>query len=366
MDAYPAAVSYPDLSLVQGMKKILESELPAVWFPTVRTGTGTDVFTERLVAGLRQRGLRAEITWLPLRAEYAPWTVPVPEPPAWANVAHVNTWLHARFLPRNLPVVATLHHAVHHPDARAYKGVLRTAYHRFWIAPNECRVLRRARKVIAVSQFVADSARQSLVAVPMQVIHNGVDTDVFKPGARLRRSGETFKLLYVGSWMARKGVDLLAPIMCELGGGFELRYTGGSAAERDKVHVPPNMIDIGRLQGDAAVVAAMQDADALLFPSRSEGFGLVAIEAMACGLPVIGTQGTAVAEVIIDGETGLLCQSNTIGDCVAAARRLAMGKIQRSQMQAAARQRTVESFTFADMVDGHLRLYQQLLRNQGR
>ena len=45
--------------------------IPAIWFPAVRTGTGTDVFTERLVAGLIARGIRAEITWLPLRAEYA-------------------------------------------------------------------------------------------------------------------------------------------------------------------------------------------------------------------------------------------------------------------------------------------------------
>lgn len=37
---------------------------PAIWFPTVRTGTGTDVFTERLIAGLNERGIRAEITWL--------------------------------------------------------------------------------------------------------------------------------------------------------------------------------------------------------------------------------------------------------------------------------------------------------------
>ncbi len=54
---------------------------PAIWFPTVRTGTGTDVFTERLVKGLNEQGIKAEITWLPLRAEYAPWTKPSSGPP---------------------------------------------------------------------------------------------------------------------------------------------------------------------------------------------------------------------------------------------------------------------------------------------
>ena len=106
----------------------------AVWFPAVRTGTGTDVFTERLVAGLSARGIKSGITWLPSRAEYAPWTVAAPEPPSWANVAHVNTWLHPRFIPRHLPFVATLHHCIHDPALRQYKGQLRTAYHRDWIA----------------------------------------------------------------------------------------------------------------------------------------------------------------------------------------------------------------------------------------
>ncbi|MGN6655445.1 MAG: hypothetical protein ACTHJ9_08915, partial [Rhodanobacter sp.] len=93
-----------------------------MWFPTVRTGSGSEVFTVRLVEELNNRGLRAEIAWLPLRAEFAPWTVPVPEPPAWANIVHVNTWLHPRFFPEHMPVVATLHHSIHHPALKRHKG----------------------------------------------------------------------------------------------------------------------------------------------------------------------------------------------------------------------------------------------------
>lgn len=279
-----------------------------VWFPTVRTNTGTDVFTERLVKGLNERGIRAEITWLPLRAEYAPWSVTVPTPPEWATIAHINTWLHPRFIPKKLPVVATIHHAIHHPDTLSYKGWLRAAYHKYWIAPIERRVMRQADKVIAVSQFVANTAKQTLIDMPIQVIYNGIDTEIFKPGNRVRQAGEPFRLLYVGSWMARKGVDLLAPIMHELGDGFELQYTGGPAAEKDKANMPSNMKDIGRLHGDAAVAETMQNADALLFPSRSEGFGLVAAEAMACGLPVIAMEGSSVTEVITHGVNGYLCK----------------------------------------------------------
>jgi len=333
---------------------------PAIWFPTVRTGTGTDVFTERLVANLQKQGIRAAITWLPLHAEYLPWTVLIPKPPPWATITHVNTWLHPRFLPPSLPVVTTIHHSVHHPDARAYKGALRSAYHRWWIAPNERRVLLRAECVTAVSQFVATTAQQTLVDVPMQVIHNGVDTDLFVPGVRQRRMSEPFRLLYVGSWMARKGVDLLAPIMRELGDGFELHYTGGPTAEHDQAGMPPNMHDIGRLQGDAAVVAAMQAADALLFPSRSEGFGLVAAEAMACGLPVIATRGSSLTDVVADGVTGLLCAQDDAQAFATAARKLATTPALCTAMTAAAQQRAVQYFSTDAMVQAYTQAYRNL------
>lgn len=335
----------------------MNTAAPAIWFPTVRTNTGTDVFTQRLVADLCKRGVRAEITWLPLRAEYAPWAVHIPRPPAWATVVHVSTWLHTRFIPRSLPLVATIHHAVHHPDASAYKGPLRAAYHRWWIAPNERRVLRLAQRVVAVSQFVAESTRHSLLDVPLQVIYNGVDTERFCPGTRQRQPGEPFKLLFVGSWMARKGVDLLAPILRQLGEGFVLHYTGGPAAAKDKAHMPPNMIDIGRLQGDAAVVAAMQNADALLFPSRSEGFGLVAAEAMACGLPVIAARSASLVEVVADGQTGVLCPPDDVAAFVAAARSLAADTAQYRVLGKAARRWVEANFSEESVLHNYLDIY---------
>lgn len=325
---------------------------PAVWLPAVRAGTGADVFTQRLATGLIERGMRAEITWLPPHSEYAPWTVPITPPPVWANVVHVNTWLHSRFLPTSLPVVATIHHAVHHPDARAYKGTARAVYHRYWIAPNERRVLRRADRVVAVSRFVADTAMQTLVNMPIQVIYNGIDTDRWRPGNRQRRADEPFRLLYVGSWKKLKGVDLLAPIMRDLGNGFELRYTSGTTAERDRQDMPDNMRDIGRLKSEDAVIAAMQEADALLFPSRSEGFGLVAAEAMACGLPVIAVQASSIPEIVGDGVTGILCRQDDVVMFANAARTLAhdgalFGKISRSARSLAAQRFSIDAMCTA-------------------
>jgi glycosyltransferase involved in cell wall biosynthesis len=194
----------------------------------------------------------------------------------------------------------------------------------------------------------------------MRVIYNGVDTDKFRSGNRQRRPGEPFRLLYVGSWMARKGVDLLAPIMRELGDGFELRYTGGKAAERDKPGMPTNMHDTGRLKSDEAVVEAMQDVDALLFPSRSEGFGLVAAEAMACGLPVIATRGSSLVEVVENGVTGILCSKDDVATFVAGARTLKKDPERTHRMAEAARAVVLARFARGDMIDAYVKLYRAL------
>lgn len=330
---------------------------PAIWFPAVRCGTGTDVFTETLVAGLREQGLQAEITWLPHHAEYLPWAVPVPKPPAWANVVHINTWLHPRFIPADLPAVATLHHSIHDPALKPYKGWLRAAYHQHWIRHIERASMRRANTVVAVSQFAADSAKAHVLDCPMQVIHNGVDTKRFYPPSH-RELHKPFRLLYVGSWMARKGVDLLAPIMRELGDDFVLHYTGGAAAEKDKPQMPPNMHDLGRLTGDE-VVKAMHEADALLFPSRSEGFGLVAAEAMACGLPVICTKGSSLVEVVQDGVTGYLCPQDDLASFVQACRQLTQNPQAYVDMRVSSQKLAVERFASRNMQQSYIRVYKR-------
>lgn len=333
----------------------------SVWFPAVRTNTGTDVFTERLVRGLNEREIRASVTWLPLRAEYAPWTLRAPRPPKGTTIVHTNTWLHPRLIPDRLPLIATIHHAVHHSDTLNYKGFLRAAYHNYWIAPIERRVLKSAKIVVAVSEYVAKSTRNALIDVPINVIYNGVNTSIFTPDPDRRRPSRPFRLLYVGSWTARKGVELLGPIMAALGEEFELSYTGGPAAEKDRTKMPPNMVDIGRLYGEAAVISAMQSADALLFPSRSEGHPLVGIEAMACGLPMIAMEGSSVSELVTHGRNGYICKRDDVSEFVESARRLAASKLELSLFSRSARSDVKARFSETAMLDSYQQIYSQIV-----
>lgn len=327
---------------------------PAVWFPTIRAGTGADVFTERLCAGIESRGLRAKISWLPHRAEYLPWTVGLPQVPRWANIVHVNTWLHRRFLPAGIPVVATMHHVVHDPGFARFKRPVQSLYHRLWVKPIEQRVLDCAARITCVSGYTANQLLRCFGISETTVIHNGVDLSLFRP-PETRRTHVPFRLLYVGSWSSRKGTDMLAPIMARLGPDFELRYNG---PERP---MPTNCHAVGRLD-DTALAAAYRESDALLFPSRLEGFGQVVAEAMACGLPVIAGRNSALPEVVKHGQTGLLVGEADPDAFADAARMIRAEQDLRGRMSTEARHSAQRNFDIELMIDAYVRLYRDLTR----
>ncbi|MEO1892163.1 MAG: glycosyltransferase family 4 protein [Alcanivorax sp.] len=291
-----------------------------VWFLAVKTGTGTDIFTETLADYLSSQGVRNSITWLPHRAEYAPWSVAVPPPPDWATVIHVNTWLPHRFLPKSVPVMATMHLCVHDPVLQKYKGFLRTLYHRFWIKSNENKIIKAADELVAVSESTARVTKQVFGLSDVSVIHNGIITNSFNNPINWRVRKSPFRLLYVGSWSKRKGTDLLAPIMEALGPDYELFYTATPSEQKRGRPMPENCRCIGRLS-KGQLEQIYLDADAFIFPSRLEGLALVLGEAMIAGLPVIASNTSSMPE-IVDNDTGILCNTDSVEEFVAAAKTL--------------------------------------------
>lgn len=326
---------------------------PAVWFLAIQAGTGADVFTERLSAALNSIGIQSSVTWLPHRAEYLPWSTSPPQPPSWANIIHINTWLHRRFIPAQLPVVATMHHVVHDPHFAPFKRISQSLYHRSWIKKIEKQVLARADRISCVSQYTANQLSSCFGKTEATVIHNGVDLSLFQP-ASSREPASTFRLVYVGSWSRRKGSDLLPAIMERLGTGFELRYTGSSRP------MPANCIALGRLD-TTALVKLYNNSDALLFPSRLEGFGQVAAEAMACGLPVIAGKNSALPEVVMHQRTGILVEQDDPQKYVDAIRELSSDRSRWLQMSLTSRKHAEANFDIEKMADSYAKIYCRLI-----
>ncbi|SDW43961.1 Glycosyltransferase involved in cell wall bisynthesis [Marinobacter mobilis] len=333
-----------------------------VWFPAIRTGTGTDLYTLRLVDALSRRGVKAGITWLPRRAEYLPWSVRKPPTPAWADLVHVNSWLHPHFISSDLPIIATIHSCVHDECLSSYKSFSQALYHDNWVYKIEHQVVSSARLVTAVSEYSALVAGKAFRRSDVIPVHNWIDTEQFAP-RRTQESHRPFRLLYVGSMIIRKGVDLLLNIMEALGGGYELLFTGEMVDLEKYGSVPANIRPIGRVHGDRNLATLYNDCDALLFPSRLEGFGLVALEAAACGLPVIASRSSSLPEVILDGETGFLCDVDDVEKFVEAARRLKEDARLCERLSRNARIRAATLFSEDKAIDAYLEIYRKALES---
>jgi N-acetyl-alpha-D-glucosaminyl L-malate synthase BshA len=130
----------------------------------------------------------------------------------------------------------------------------------------------------------------------------------------------------------------------------------GALAELDRLGLGADVEALGEPPDLAAVLA---DADLFLLPSETESFGLAALEALACGVPVIASDVGGLPEVVSDGEVGFLCPVGDVAAMSARARRLLDDPALRAEMAAAARLRAETLFRPEPAIDGYLRVYRR-------
>lgn len=197
----------------------------------------------------------------------------------------------------------------------------------------EAKVIAEADAIVASTGEERDWLVDLYAAHPERIhlIHPGVDHRTFKPGDRAAAKktlgvGSKKVLLFVGRLQPLKAPDTairaLAHILSEhpsFSGEIELLVVGGPSGSsgRDEVNL---LRDLARQLGvDASVrfvppqphsqlPAYYQAADVCLVPSHSESFGLVALEAQACGVPVVGSEIGGLKSIVHSGKTGFLVE----------------------------------------------------------
>ncbi|MBU2774311.1 glycosyltransferase family 4 protein [Acidithiobacillus ferrooxidans] len=251
----------------------------------------------------------------------------------------------------------------------SWQGGAYSAYQRFYTLRNaylEKAAYIGARQVVAVSQKIADELRGIGVKEErLSVIYNGVDIQEFRPGVRDRaRFGlpeDSMIFLFAGNIRTPgKGLDTVLAALTATP-GVHLAVAGaleGSPfpAQTEARGLAERVHFLGHV---AEMPTLMQACDAFVFPSRYDALGLVLLEAMASGLPVLTARTAGGAEIL--GEGGrVLDDPNDTATLAQWMRDLAGDALLRQRMGEAGRE-IAERYTWDRMAAAYLALYDELL-----
>ena len=203
--------------------------------------------------------------------------------------------------------------------------------------------LEEAGLVLVPSRFVADQlAAAGVPAGRIDVEARGVNVLEFSPQpASKAASQRNLRCLFVGQICHRKGVRFLLEAARRLAGlPITFRLVGPLRSPELLAHLPSNVTWKGSL-GHQQIADEMRGADVLLLPSLEDAFGLVTMEAMASGLPVVVSDHCGSSELVADGGAGIVIPAADTTALVNAIRRLLEEPERRRAMGYEARRRMV-------------------------
>jgi glycosyltransferase involved in cell wall biosynthesis len=218
--------------------------------------------------------------------------------------------------------------------------------------------------IICVSEYEKTKAIEvGLPPKKLRVVHNGVSKQEMKVTPENPYNADVCNVLFVGRFDFQKGFDILAEVMRLLEGKpFHLTAVGGTVHDENfNVGVMPQTTFTGWLDSDA-MAPYFTYADVLVMPSRWEGFGMVPLEAMSYGLPVMATDCTSLPEVVKDNINGFLFEMQNSQEIVE--RLISTPRGRWSSMGIEAKKTFFANFTADKMIYATFSIYKELLDNK--
>jgi len=280
-------------------------------------------------------------------------------PLGWAAVRAANRL--------KLPVVSDFH-TNFHTYSRYYKMGLGQKF-----VSSYLRKLHNRTLCTMVPTLSLKTAMEKIGYERLSVVGRGVDTELFDPRRRYTPLRESWNVapddpvcLYVGRLAAEKNLGIVADAFKAFSASnprAKLVLVGDGPMRNKLRQMFPNAIFAGVRRGES-LARYYASADIFLFPSLSETFGNVVMEAMASGLAVLAFDDAAAGTYIESGETGMLVDPDDISDFAVAASRLAEGPETWRSWGGAAR-KVAMNCTWDNVVDDLLNVFSESLSAKG-
>jgi N-acetyl-alpha-D-glucosaminyl L-malate synthase BshA len=236
--------------------------------------------------------------------------------------------------------------------------------------------IERSDGVTAVSRFLREKTMTNYgITKDIRVIPNVVDTEKYKRSAtsevreRLAPHGEMI-LVHISNFRAVKRVPDVIRIFHEVRKKVpSVLLLVGDGPDRSTCELLARELDlqdhIRFLGKQQELVPILSAADLMLMPSQSESFGLSALEAMACEVPVISSSVGGLPELQVHGETGYIAEIGDISRMSRYAIELLKSDVKRKLFMAACRKRAVEQFDVRKIVNLYEQYYVECLQEKG-
>ena len=242
---------------------------------------------------------------------------------------------------RGLPLVASYH--THLPKYLEHYGM-------GMLEPLLWEMLKAAHNQARLNLCTSTAMVEELAGKGIQhtaLWQRGVDTELFRPElrseamlARLHGSHDDTGnlLLYIGRLSAEKQIERIRPVLEALPQArLALVGDGPHRQQLERLFDGTATTFVGYLAGEE-LASAYASGDAFLFPSSTETLGLVLLEAMAAGCPVVGANRGGIPDIVSDGENGCLYDPDEPSSLIRAVERLLGDAARRRELRQAARQ----------------------------
>lgn len=210
-------------------------------------------------------------------------------------------------------------------------------------------------------------SRLDLPDLPISVIPNFVDTERFQPGPARAPALDAPRFVHVSNFRPVKRVpDLIAAfaaVRAELPRAELLLI--GDGPERSRAESLARTFGLGaavRFVGrQDELTPLLSGAAAFVLPSETESFGVAALEAMACGVPVVASEVGGLPEVVVDGDTGLLVPVGDVARLAGAMKEIVKDGARWAAMAAASRERSMNAFRREEQVAAYIEIARDLV-----